>query len=225
MSSSSVVSGISALPSAARVRHRHGAVKQLKIKVAQPQQQQLHGRCRQSRSRGSAVVVRAGPGALSEIEPDLNEDGVDRWATPGISPDDFEYGIYDGHHTYHEGHDKKGFWEDVSEWYQEAEPPQGFQAFISWAFPPAIILGMAFNVPGEYLYIGAAIWIVVFCVIEMGKPDKPHNFEPEIYLMERSARDKLIADYNSMDIWDFNEKYGELWDFTVNTREDIVRSS
>lgn len=23
--------------------------------------------------------------------------------------------------------DKKGFWEDVSEWYQEAEPPQGFQ--------------------------------------------------------------------------------------------------
>jgi hypothetical protein len=80
--------------------------------------------------------------------------------------------------------DKKGFWEDVSEWYQEAEPPQGFQgtvhhtstpnfffgleilflpkqpslinkhhqwqflaALISWAFPPAIICGMAFNVP------------------------------------------------------------------------------
>lgn len=82
------------------------------------------------------------------------------------------------------------------------------------------------NYQGEYLYIGAGIWIVVFCIIEMQKPDKPHNFEPEIYLMERSARDKLIADYNSMDIWDFNEKYGELWDFTVNTnREDIVKST
>ena len=59
----------------------------------------------------------------------------------------------------------------------------------------------------------------------MQKPDKPHNFEPEIYMMERTARDKLIADYNSMDIWDFNEKYGELWDFTVNTREDIIKST
>lgn len=87
MSSSSVVSGISALPSAAGARHRHGTVKQLKIKATQPQQQQLlHGRYRQSRGSGSAVVVKAGPGGLSEIEPDLNEDPVDRWATPGISP-------------------------------------------------------------------------------------------------------------------------------------------
>lgn len=75
---------------------------------------------------------------------------------------------------------------------------------------------------GEYLYIGAAIFVVIFCAIEMGKPDKPHNFEPQIYNMDRAARDKLIADYNSMDIWDFNEKYGELWDFTVK-RDDIVK--
>uniref|UniRef100_A0A0D9YJJ3 Aminopeptidase n=1 Tax=Oryza glumipatula TaxID=40148 RepID=A0A0D9YJJ3_9ORYZ len=167
----------------------------------------------------------AGPGPLTEIEPDLNEDPIDKWRTNGVSPDDFEYGVYDGHHTYNETQDKKGFWEDVSEWYQEAEPPQGFQALISWLFPPVIILGMAFNVPGEYLYIGAAVFVVVFCVIEMDKPDKPHNFEPEIYMMERSARDKLIADYNTMDIWDFNEKYGELWDFTVDRRDEIVKSS
>jgi hypothetical protein len=48
------------------------------------------------------------------------------------------------------------------------------------------------------------------------------NFN-EIYMMERSAHDKHIEDYNSMDIWDFNKKYGELWDFTVN-REDLVKS-
>ncbi|KAF0935913.1 hypothetical protein E2562_036664 [Oryza meyeriana var. granulata] len=95
---------------------------------------------------------------------------------------------------------------------------------ISWLFPPTIILGMAFNVPGEYLYIGEAVFVVVFYIIEMDKPDKPHNFEPEIYMMERSARDKLIADYNTMDIWDFNEKYGELWDFTVDRRDEIVKS-
>uniref|UniRef100_A0A803LJF2 Photosynthetic NDH subunit of subcomplex B 5, chloroplastic n=2 Tax=Chenopodium quinoa TaxID=63459 RepID=A0A803LJF2_CHEQI len=95
------------------------------------------------------------------------------------------------------------------------EPPTGFQGLISWLFLPAVAAGMYFNVPGEYLYIGAGLFTIVFCIIEMDKPDKPHNFEPQIYNMERGARDKLIADYNTMDIWDFNEKYGELWDFTL----------
>lgn len=48
----------------------------------------------------------------------------------------------------------------------------------------------------------------------MDKPDKPHHFEPHIYNMERGARDKLINDYNTMSIWEFNEKYGDLWDTT-----------
>lgn len=69
---------------------------------------------------------------LSEIEPDLNEDPVDRWATNSVDPvrplsfghfspcvcerlfltvicvfqEDFKYGEYDGHHTYHEGEEK-----------------------------------------------------------------------------------------------------------------------
>ncbi|XP_020254193.1 photosynthetic NDH subunit of subcomplex B 5, chloroplastic-like [Asparagus officinalis] len=77
----------------------------------------------------------------------------------------------------------------------------------SWLFLPAVAAGLDYNVPGEYLYIGAAVFVVIFCGIEMGKPDKAHNFEPGIYNMERGARDKLIADYNTMDIWDFNEKY------------------
>uniref|UniRef100_A0A6V7QS82 Photosynthetic NDH subunit of subcomplex B 5, chloroplastic n=1 Tax=Ananas comosus var. bracteatus TaxID=296719 RepID=A0A6V7QS82_ANACO len=169
----------------------------------------------------SSTRLRAG---LTEIEPDLQEDPIDRWRTNGVSPEDFIYGEYDGHHTYHEGHEgKKGFWESVEEEYRAAEPPTGFQALISWLFLPAIVAGLAYNVPGEYLYVGAGVFIVIFCAIEMGKPDKPHNFEPQIYNMERGARDKLIADYNSMDIWDFNEMYGELWDFTVK-RDDIVKS-
>uniref|UniRef100_A0A803KUS4 Photosynthetic NDH subunit of subcomplex B 5, chloroplastic n=2 Tax=Chenopodium quinoa TaxID=63459 RepID=A0A803KUS4_CHEQI len=102
------------------------------------------------------------------------------------------------------------------------EPPTGFQGLISWLFLPAVAAGMYFNVPGEYLYIGAGLFTIVFCIIEMDKPDKPHNFEPQIYNMERGARDKLIADYNTMDIWDFNEKYGELWDFTLKN-DDIVK--
>ncbi|WOL03147.1 photosynthetic NDH subunit of subcomplex B 5, chloroplastic [Canna indica] len=162
--------------------------------------------------------LRAG---LTEIEPDLEEDPHDRWRTNGVDAEDFVYGEYDGHHTYHEGHEG-GFWEAVVAEYQAAEPPTGFQGVISWLFLPAVIAGLAYNVPGEYLYIGAAVFVVIFCAIEMGKPDKPHNFEPQIYNMERGARDKLIADYNSMDIWDFNEKYGELWDFTVK-RDDIVK--
>ncbi|KAK9087114.1 hypothetical protein Syun_029508 [Stephania yunnanensis] len=159
---------------------------------------------------------------LSEIEPDLIEDKRDRWATNGVDPEDFVYGEYDGHHTYHEGHEEGTFWENVKEEYLAAEPPNGFQGLISWLFLPAVAAAMAFHVPGEYIYIGAALFTVVFCIIEMDKPDKPHNFEPQIYNMERGARDKLIADYNTMDIWDFNEKYGDLWDFTVK-KDDVLK--
>lgn len=79
---------------------------------------------------------------------------------------------------------------------------------------------------GEYLFIGAGLFAFVFCIIEMDKPDQAHNFEPQIYNMERGARDKLIADYNTMDIWDFNEKYGDLWDFTVKRdvkKDDLTK--
>jgi hypothetical protein len=73
-----------------------------------------------------------------------------------------------------------------------------------------------------YLFIGAGLFTTIFTIIELDKPDQPHNFEPQIYNMERGARDKLIADYNTMSIWDFNEKYGDLWDFTV-VKNDITK--
>lgn len=154
---------------------------------------------------------------LTEIEPDLNEDPVDRWETNSVSDDDFLFGEYDGSHTYFEGeNDYKGtFWESICEDSAAVAPPSGFQGFMSWLFLPAIAAGMYYEVPGEYLYIGAATFTVVFCIIEMQKPDYPHNFEPQIYNMERGARDKLISDYNTMSIWDFNEKYEDVWDFTV----------
>jgi len=152
---------------------------------------------------------------LTEIEPDLVEDKRDQWSTGGISPDDFVYGEYDGHHMYFESGEKTSFWKALKEEYDSVEPPSGFQGLISWLFFPIVITGLAYNVPGEYLYIGAALFVVVFCGIEMGKPDKPHNFEPQIYNLEKTSRDKLISDYNTMDIWDFNEQYGELWDFTI----------
>ncbi|KAL0414422.1 UNVERIFIED_CONTAM: Photosynthetic NDH subunit of subcomplex B 5, chloroplastic [Sesamum radiatum] len=159
---------------------------------------------------------------LSEVEPDLNEDPKDRWATNGIDEADFKYGKYDDHHTYYETDDKGSFWGSIAKDYAAIGPPSGFQGLISWLFLPAIAAGMYFNVPGEYLYIGAAVFTVVFCIIEMDKPSEPHNFEPQIYNMERGARDKLMSDYNTMDIWDFNEKYGDLWDFTVE-KDDIMK--
>ncbi|KAH6808953.1 dehydrogenase 18 [Perilla frutescens var. frutescens] len=167
----------------------------------------------------SSTRLRAG---LSQVEPDLNEDPKDRWATNGIAEEDFQYGKYDDHHTYFESDDRVSFWESVAEDYAAIGPPTGFQGLISWLFLPAIAAGMYFNAPGEYLYIGAALFTVVFCIIEMDKPSEPHNFEPQIYNMERGARDKLISDYNTMDIWDFNEKYGDLWDFTIK-KDNITK--
>lgn len=86
--SSNLVSTISASPSAAAAataHHRHDGVKQLSVKAVQPQQQ-LHGGYRGGNGRGRAVVARAGPGPLTEIEPDLHEDPIDRWRTNGVSP-------------------------------------------------------------------------------------------------------------------------------------------
>ncbi|XP_015867616.3 photosynthetic NDH subunit of subcomplex B 5, chloroplastic [Ziziphus jujuba] len=177
---------------------------------------------RRSLDFGKRTWKRLKAAGLSEIEPDLNEDPVDRWATNSVSPEDFVYGKYDEHHTYNEAEDKGPFWETLVEEFQSVEPPTGFQGLISWLFPPAIAAGYYFHVPGEYLFIGAGLFTIVFCIIEMDKPDQPHNFEPQIYNMERGARDKLIADYNTMDIWDFNEKYGDLWDFTVK-KDDITK--
>ncbi|XP_043691234.1 photosynthetic NDH subunit of subcomplex B 5, chloroplastic [Telopea speciosissima] len=188
------------------------------VRVPSKTLRSLHLNCRRNHN-GSTRLNAAG---LSEIEPDLNEDKIDRWRTNGISPEDFVYGEYDGHHTYHEGHEKGTFWGAVAEDYAAVEPPTGFQGLISWIFPPAVAVGYAYHVPGDYIFIGAAVFVVIFCAIEMGKPDKPHNFEPQIYNMERGARDKLISDYNTMDIWDFNEKYGDLWDFTVK-KDDIEK--
>ncbi|KGN56922.1 photosynthetic NDH subunit of subcomplex B 5, chloroplastic [Cucumis sativus] len=170
-----------------------------------------------------SLSLRLNAAGLSEIEPDLNEDPVDRWETNSVSPEDFEYGVYDGHHTYFEGEKKGTFWGAIADDIAAVGPPTGFQGLISWLFLPAVAAGMYFNVPGEYLYIGAAIFTIVFCIIEIDKPDQPHNFEPQIYNMERGARDKLISDYNTMDIWEFNEKYGDLWDFTVKN-DDITKT-
>ncbi|KAL1535761.1 photosynthetic NDH subunit of subcomplex B 5, chloroplastic-like [Salvia divinorum] len=167
----------------------------------------------------SSTKLRAG---MSQVEPDLNEDPRDRWETPGIPEEDYVYGKYDDHHTFFESDDRGSFWGSIAEDYAAIGPPTGFQGLISWLFLPAIAAGMYFDVPGEYLYIGAAVFTVVFCIIEMDKPSEPHNFEPQIYNMERGARDKLISDYNTMDIWDFNEKYGDLWDFTVK-KDNITK--
>ncbi|KAJ9556648.1 hypothetical protein OSB04_011262 [Centaurea solstitialis] len=179
-------------------------------------------RYRSNNNNGRNGIRRLNAAGLTDIEPDINEDPVDRWDNNGVTDDDFVYGVYDGHHTYNEGEDKSTFWGSIAEDYAAIDPPTGFQGLISWLFLPAVALGMYLNVPGEYLYIGAAIFIVVFCVIEMDKPSEAYNFEPQIYNMERGARDKLISDYNTMDIWDFNEKYGDLWDFTV-TKDDIMK--
>ncbi|XP_078429838.1 NAD(P)H dehydrogenase 18 [Wolffia australiana] len=152
---------------------------------------------------------------LTEIEPDLEEEKRDQWRNNGVAEDEFVYGEYDGHHTYFEGGEKGTFWGSIAEEYKGVEPPSGFQGLISWLFLPAVAAGFAYNIPGEYVFIGAGVFVVIFCAIEMGKPDKAHNFEPQIYNMDRSSRDKLISEYNTMDIWDFNEKYGDLWDFTL----------
>ncbi|KAH9298217.1 hypothetical protein KI387_029899, partial [Taxus chinensis] len=140
------------------------------------------------------------------FEPDLSEEPIDYYRTPGVSEEDFPYGYADGAHTWHEG-DDGDFKEEFFKVFEESGGPTGFQGAISWLFLPGLVAGMALNVPGEYLYIYTALFVFAFIGIEMAKPDQPFNFEPKIYNMERKARDKFMEDYNSMSIWEFNEKY------------------
>ncbi|KAL4643376.1 hypothetical protein ACB092_02G087600 [Castanea dentata] len=76
--------------------------------------------------------------------------------------------------------------------------------FISWLFLPAIAAGMFLQ------FIRVGLFTTVFTIIEIDKPDKPYNFEPQMYNMERSS------------IWDFNAKYEHVWDFTVE-KDDILK--
>ncbi|KAF2313928.1 hypothetical protein GH714_020660 [Hevea brasiliensis] len=122
---------------------------------------------------GRYSSTRLNAAGLSEIEPDLNEDPIDRWATPGIDPEDFKYGEYDDHHTYFEGQEKRTFWELIAEDINAVEPPTGFQGFISWLFLPAVAAGMFFNVPAvevvnptlipTLLDIGQNVIFPIFC--------------------------------------------------------------
>lgn len=41
--------------------------------------------------------------------------------------------------------------------------------------------------------------------------------------MERGVCDKFINDYNIMSIWDFNDKYGDIWDFIVEKDDIVIR--
>ncbi|CAN8247832.1 unnamed protein product [Cochlearia groenlandica] len=171
------------------------------------------------RFRLAKLISAAG---LTQIEPDINEDPIGQFETNSIEMEDFKYGYYDGAHTYYEGEVEKGtFWGAIADDIAAVDPPSGFQGLISWIFLPAIAAGMYFDAPGEYMFIGAALFTIVFCIIEMDKPDQPYNFEPQIYKLERGARDKLINDYNTMPIWEFNDKYGDVWDFTVE-KDDIA---
>ncbi|XP_020258126.1 photosynthetic NDH subunit of subcomplex B 5, chloroplastic-like isoform X2 [Asparagus officinalis] len=116
--------------------------KQPAVRVPSRETRELHGFLRFDLGRkpnGKSTRLNAG---LTEVEPDLEEDYRDRWRTNGISPEDFIYGEFDGHHTYHEGSEVKGpFWETVAKEYQAAEPPTGFQGLISWLFLPAVAAG------------------------------------------------------------------------------------
>ncbi|KAI6694181.1 hypothetical protein NL676_021891 [Syzygium grande] len=85
---------------------------------------------------------------------------------------------YDGHRTYQEREEKGTFWGAIAEDIAAVEPPTGFQGLISWLFLPVVAAGTYLDVRVEYLYIGAALLTVVFCIIEMDKPDKPHNLSP-----------------------------------------------
>ncbi|XP_006281002.2 photosynthetic NDH subunit of subcomplex B 5, chloroplastic [Capsella rubella] len=188
-----------------------------KLGVKVPDQTTVVKCCR--RLRLAKLVSAAG---LSQIEPDINEDPIGQFELNSVEMEDFKYGYYDGAHTYYEGEVEKGtFWGAIADDIAAVDQTNGFQGLISLLFLPAIAAGMYFDAPGEYLFIGAALFTVVFCIIEMDKPDQPHNFEPQIYKLERGARDKLISDYNSMSIWDFNDKYGDVWDFTVE-KDDIA---
>ncbi|XWS53891.1 hypothetical protein CRYUN_Cryun10bG0039000 [Craigia yunnanensis] len=60
--------------------------------------------------------------------------------------EDFKYGEYDKHHTYHEGEEKGTFWGAIADDIVAIEPLIGFQGLISWLFLPAIVAGMFLSV-------------------------------------------------------------------------------
>ncbi|XP_038706076.1 photosynthetic NDH subunit of subcomplex B 5, chloroplastic isoform X2 [Tripterygium wilfordii] len=131
---------INSIDSETRVR-----VNVLKQAIPNPIHVKLYGKsCSSSSIRGSLPRLNAG---FHEIEPDIDEDPTDRWETRTVGPEEFEYGKWDGYHSYVEGEDTGTMWEALSAEYAACEPPTGFQGIMSWLFLPAIAAGMYFNAP------------------------------------------------------------------------------
>ncbi|KAJ7524953.1 hypothetical protein O6H91_17G029200 [Diphasiastrum complanatum] len=84
--------------------------------------------CSTSPHRSAALQLQAVK--KGGVEPDLCEDYVDIWATPGEGQEDlFPWGKADGAHSWHEGDDGT-FIEGIREVLDSAGGPTGFQANI-----------------------------------------------------------------------------------------------
>ncbi|CAM6014243.1 unnamed protein product [Sphagnum balticum] len=128
------------------------------------------------------LAMRRRAGGNTGVEPDLQEDDYDVNATAGseLRDDEFPWGKADGAHSWHEGDDGT-FMEGINEVMESSGAPTGGQGAMSWLFIPGLIAGWTANIPHEYLFIYTAVFVVIFVGIEMAKPAKETNFEPEMY--------------------------------------------
>ncbi|OAE22033.1 hypothetical protein AXG93_3719s1120 [Marchantia polymorpha subsp. ruderalis] len=156
--------------------------------------------------RLSKFQLNAAPGSVLGVEPDLVEEAYDFNLTAGedrkihvhgtsvvendVHPwteDDFPFGKADGHHTWHKEDNDVGFIEGLQQQIEESGGPatNPAQNAISWLFLPGVFAALAFGAEMEYICAACVLFIFAFIGIEMAKPDKPSNFEPEISRQDR----------------------------------------
>ncbi|BBN19187.1 hypothetical protein MPTK1_8g08560 [Marchantia polymorpha subsp. ruderalis] len=138
--------------------------------------------------RLSKFQLNAAPGSVLGVEPDLVEEAYDFNLTAGEDrEDDFPFGKADGHHTWHKEDNDVGFIEGLQQQIEESGGPatNPAQNAISWLFLPGVFAALAFGAEMEYICAACVLFIFAFIGIEMAKPDKPSNFEPEISRQDR----------------------------------------
>ncbi|KAH7415880.1 hypothetical protein KP509_14G064300 [Ceratopteris richardii] len=129
------------------------------------------------------------------IEPDLPEYDFEDTRTAGDGEEHlFEYGIADGHHTFHKKDANVDTWEAFKEPFIEAGGPSGFQAFLAWGTLPALLAMVWFGVQVEYVFLAFVLFVFAFIGLEMDKPVQDHEFPPEIYMERRKKRMENITE-------------------------------
>jgi hypothetical protein len=102
-----------------------------------------------------------------------------KWTTAGEG-EPFEFGIDDGHHTWHEGDDGE-FFDELKKAMAESGAPTGIPGFLAASFLPILFAMIFLGIDDTYWLVFTGVWSLVYIGFQLAKPGSELNEEPKRY--------------------------------------------